>query len=219
MPQQSTCALGFWSAGVAMVAAVGYGVVQTLQLLGLLGKPWDDILIFGFSISIASPFVLTMVALHYVVPEEKRVWTHAAVVFAGMYATLVSLVYMTELAVTIPRTLQGAAGDVEFVTLREHSFFWAVDALGYVFMSVATLVAAPAFSREGLQLWLRWFFIAHGVQAPLIALILYYPRMLLLDSPWIVTGPGLLLLLAIFFRRERDRPAPVARGTPTTGRG
>ena len=214
MSQRNSHRLGMWAALAACAASTGYGVVQTMQILGITKPPLDAILIFGVSICIATPFVIAMVALLYAVPAEKRVWTHAGIAFAGMYATLVSLVYMTELFVTIPAQLQGAADKVQFVTLSEHSFFWAVDALGYIFMSFATLLAAGAFAWRGLQGWLKLFFVAHGVQAPLIVLILVRPDLLLIGSPWIVTAPVSMLLLAIFFARGTPAPIAVTSQTP-----
>ena len=200
--------LGIWSALAAGAASAGYGVVQTMQLVGVTKPPLDAILIFAVSICIATPFVIAMVALHYAVPAEKRVWTHAAAAFAAMYATLVSLVYMTELTVTIPAQMQGAADKVLFVTLNPHTFFWAIDALGYVFMSFATLLAAGALAWRGLQGWLKLLFIAHGVQAPVIVFILYRPDLILIGSPWIVTAPLAMLFLAIFLARTRNAPVP-----------
>jgi hypothetical protein len=51
---------GFWSAVASLAASVGYGVPQILQVLGLLPKPWDEILIFGPSLVLAPAFVLTL---------------------------------------------------------------------------------------------------------------------------------------------------------------
>lgn len=195
--------LGFWAALAAFVAATGYSVVQAMQVFGMITFPLDAILIFGFSICIATPFVIAMAAFHHVVSFEKRAWTLAAVVLAAMYATLVSMVYMTELTVTIPQTLQGHAGDVRFISLAPHSFFWAIDALGYVFMSVSTLLAAGALAWRGLEGWLKLFLILHGLQAPVIVMILLRPELLLWGSEWIITGPGSMLLMAVYFARAR----------------
>lgn len=195
--------LGFWAALVAFVAATGYSVVQVMQVLGLILFPLDAILIFGFSICIATPFVIAMAAFHHAVPFEKRAWTLAAVALASMYATLVSMVYMTELTVTIPQTLQGHAATVQPFTFAPHSFFWAIDALGYVFMSFAALLAAGALAWRGLEGWLRLFLILHGLQAPVIVMILLRPDLLLWGSEWIVTGPGAMLLMAVYFARAR----------------
>lgn len=195
--------LGFWAALAACTASSGYGVVQAMQVFGALKFPLDEILIFGFSICIATPFVIAMVAFHHSIPNAKRVWTHAAVALAGMYATLVSLVYMTELFVAVPARIRGMAESVAAITLSPHSFFWAVDALGYVFMSLAALLAAGALAWRGLQGWLKLLFVLHGLQAPIIILILCRPELLLWGSGWIVTGPGATLLMAVHFFRAK----------------
>jgi hypothetical protein len=193
--------LGFWAAMVSFAAASGYSVAQIMQVLGLLKFPLDEIMIFGFSIFIATPFVIAIAALHYAVPAEKRVWTHTAATLAAMYATLVSLVYMTELFVTVPARMNGAAAQVAAITLSEHSFFWAIDALGYVLMSIAALLAAGALSWRGLQGWLKLFLVLHGLQAPVIVLIMWHPDLLLWGSGWMLTGPGMMMLMAIYFLR------------------
>lgn len=193
--------IGFWTALVAFVAAFGFSVVQILQVIGLLTYPWDEILIYGFSLFIATPFMLAMLALHYVTPDEKRFWSHAAVLFAVMYATYVSLNYVVQLTAVIPY----AAPDPVLVQ-TPHSLFWTVDALGYIALGLATLFAVPLFARQGLQKWLRWFFLANGLITPLIAFVYFYPNfsttLLLLGLPWIVTVTGSMLLLALFFRRR-----------------
>ncbi len=71
MDENSVRKLGFWSAFVAFVAAIGYSVAQILQVAGVVGPPWDGVLIYGFSLFIATPFMLALLALHYVTPEEK----------------------------------------------------------------------------------------------------------------------------------------------------
>jgi hypothetical protein len=193
--------VGFWSALVAFVAASGFSIAQILQLIGLIRYPWDEILIYGFSLFIAVPFMLALLALHYVTPDEKRFWSHAAVLFAVMYATYVSLNYVVQLTAVIP---YGAPNPVLVQT--PHSLFWTVDALGYIALGLATLFAVPVFAKQGLQKWLRWFFLANGLITPLIAFVYFYPyfstTLLLLGLPWIVTATGSMLLLALFFWEE-----------------
>lgn len=195
--------IGFWTALVAFVAASGFSVVQILQVIGLLGYPWDEILIYGFSLFIATPFMLALLALHYVTPGEKRFWSHAAVLFAVMYATYVSLNYVVQLTAVIPY-----AAPNPVLVQTPHSLFWTVDALGYIALGLATLFAVPLFAKQGLQKWLRWFFLANGAITPLIAFVYFYPNfsttLLLLGLPWIVTVTGSMLLLTLFFRRRSD---------------
>jgi len=190
--------IGFWAAFVAFVAVVGFDIAQILQIIGMLWYPWDEILIYGFSLFIATPFMLSLLALHYITPEEKRFWSHAAVLFAVMYAIFVSFNYVVQLTAVIPFT------DPEPVLIQTpHSLFWTADALGYIALGFATLFAVPIFANQGLQKWARWFFLANALVTPLIAFVYFYPdfstTLLLLGSPWIVTTTGSIFLLALFF--------------------
>jgi hypothetical protein len=190
---------GFWFALVAFVAAVGFDLAQVLQIIGTLGTPWDGVFIYGFSLFIATPFLLAMVALHSVTPEQKRFWSLAAVLFAVMYATYVSLNYVVQLTAVIPY----AAPDPAIVQ-TPHSLFWTADALGYIALGLSTLFAVPLFAKQGVQRWVRWFFLANGLVTPLISFVYFYPDfsvgLLLLGVPWIVTATGSMLVLALFFR-------------------
>jgi hypothetical protein len=180
---------------------VGYDVFQILQIIGLLGKPWDEILIYGSSLFIAIPFMLAMLALYYLTPDDKKFWSHAAVLFAAMYAIYVNLNYVVQLTAVIPY----AAPDPVLIQ-TPHSLFWTVDALGYISLSLATLFAVPLFAKQGLQKWIKGFFLANGLVIPLFAVVYFYPvfstTLLLLGLPWIVTATGSIFLLAVFFAKR-----------------
>jgi hypothetical protein len=96
--------VGFRSAFVAFVASAGFSIAQILQIIGLISYPWDEVLIYGFSLFIAAPFMLALLALHYVTPDEKKFWSHAAVLFAVMYVTYVSLNYIVQLTADFTMT-------------------------------------------------------------------------------------------------------------------
>jgi hypothetical protein len=192
---------GFWSALVAFVAAVGFSVALILQVLGVIVFPWDGILIFGFSLCIATPFMLAILALHYTVPNEKKIWSHAALLFAVIYTVYVTLNYVVQLGTVIPMT--ATADEIRILNQTPHSLLWDADALGYIFMGLATLFAFPVFTKQGVQRWLRGFFLANGLITPLVALVYFYPKfsygLLFLAFPWSITLPGSMLLLALFF--------------------
>jgi hypothetical protein len=196
---------GFWSALVAFVAAVGFSVALVLQVGGMLVFPWDGILIFGFSLGIATPFLLAILALHYTVPNEKKIWSHAALLFAVIYTVYVTLNYVVQLGTVIPMT--APADEIHFLNQTPHSLLWDADGLGYIFMGLATLIAFPVFTKHGVQRWLRGFFLANGLITPLVAVYYFYPNnsngLLLVDSPWAITVPGSVLLLAFFFSSLR----------------
>ena len=199
--QKIVSTFGFWSALVAFVAAVGFSVALILQVGGVLAFPWDGILIFGFSLCIATPFMLAILALHYTVPNEKKIWSHAALLFAVIYTVYVTLNYVVQLGTVIPMT--ATADEIRVLNQTPHSLLWDADALGYIFMGLATLFAFPVFTKQGIQRWLRGFFLANGLITPLVAVYYFYPNfsygLLLVDTPWLITLPGAMLLLAVFF--------------------
>jgi hypothetical protein len=196
---------GYRSALVALVAASGFSVFQILQIIGVVPEPWDEILIYGFSLCIATPFMIAILALHYVTPVEKQFWSHAAVIFTAIYAAFVSLNYLVQLTAVIPY----AAPDPVLVQ-TPHSLFWTVDALGYIALGLATLFAAPLFAKQGPHKWLRRFFLANACVTPLISFVYFYPvfttTLLLLGLPWIVTAVGSIFFLTLFFRTNTGIP-------------
>ena len=144
--------------------------------------------------------------MHYTTPGNKKFWTHAALTFTILYAVFVTANYVVQLATVIPNTLKGHLDEVRILQQTPHSMFWNFDALGYIFMGLATLIAVPAFEKTGFQKWVRISFIAHACVTPLISMVYFYPtysyNLLLLGFPWAVTAPLSMLLLALNFRKE-----------------
>ncbi len=79
---------------------------------------------------------------------------YGAISFATVYASLVSLVYVTWLFVAEPHLLNGTESQVELI-FEPGSFMQMVDGIGYTFMGVAALFAAPCFTFEVLLLQLN----------------------------------------------------------------
>lgn len=212
--------LGFWSAIVALVGAVGYIVSVPLQILNVVSPLQDAIIAFGFSLMMPVPFLLAMLALHYTVPEEKRFWSHAAVVFAVIYSTYCTLNYVVQLTTVIPagyywtfENQVGTVGSLSLLNQTPHSLFWDIDGLGYIFLNLATLFAFPIFEKRGLQKWVGRFFLINGLTTPFFATAYFYPTfsipVLMLGAPWAITVPGSLLLLALFFRDYKNKTSQV----------
>jgi hypothetical protein len=151
--------IGFWSGLIAFTSTIAFTVAQTLQLLGVIRYPLDEILIYGFSLCIVIPFLLEMLALHYITPPEKKFWSHAALIFTILYVAFVTANYIVQLATVIPMTLQGASDEILMLKQTPHSLFWDFDAIGYIFMGFATLFAVPIFEQQGFQKWVRYSFL------------------------------------------------------------
>lgn len=198
--------LGYYAGVIAFVANAAFVVFQILQLLGVLTYPYDEILIFTFSLCIVIPFLLEMLALHHATPEHKKIWTHAALIFTIIYAVFVIANYVVQLTTVIPMTVKGNGDAVKILSQTPHSMFWDYDAVGYIFMGLATLFAAQVFEKTGIQKWVRISFLANAAVTPLIVFVYFYPtfseRLLLLALPWTITAPTAMLMLAIMFKKN-----------------
>jgi uncharacterized protein (TIGR03382 family) len=85
--------------------------------------------------------------------------------------------------------------------------FWDYDALGYISMGLATLIAVPALSNVGFEKWVRLSFILNALVTPLISIVYFYPtystKLLFLGFSWAITAPLFMLMLAIMLRRRQ----------------
>lgn len=207
--------VGFWSGVAAFASVVAYDVVQILQIVGVLRFPLDEILIYGTSLCIVVPFVLAMLSLHYLTPDNRRFWTHASLIFTTIYAVFVTANYVVQLVTVIPAKMAGASEAVRLLDQTPHSLFWNFDAIGYISMGMAALLAVPALRKDGFERWGRISFMAHALVTPLISIVYFYPtfsqRLLFLGFPWAITAPLFMMMLAIMLRRRGS--APVLRET------
>lgn len=198
--------VGYWSGLAAFASVVAYDVVQILQIVGVLRFPLDEILIYGTSLCIVVPFVITILSLHYLTPADKQFWTNASLVLTTIYAVFVTANYVVQLVTVIPAKMAGASESIRVLEQTPHSLFWNFDAIGYISMGLATLFAIPALSNTGFERWVRRSFIAHALVTPLIAVVYFYPRfsqkLLLLGFPWAITAPLFMIMLAIVLRRR-----------------
>jgi hypothetical protein len=198
--------VGFWSGLSAAAATVAFLVVQTLQLLGVTGFPLDDVLIYATSLCITLPFLLMMLALHHLSERGKRFWTHAAVIFSVIYAVFVIANYVVQLATVIPAHVSGDSSTIRVLEQYPHSMFWNYDAVGYIAMGLAALLATPAFESTGIERWARRALIAHFLTTPLISIVYFYPvyshTLLMLGYPWGITAPLFMILVAFSLRRR-----------------
>lgn len=202
-----TYKFGFFTALIAFFAATGYCVVQVLQVLNFIRFPVADILIYSFSLCIAIPFMLSVMALHHSVPEEKKLWSHASLLLAVLYAVYASFVYVVQLATVVPKMIAKTSASITVLEMNPHSLFWSLDALTYICLGLSTLFGTFAFGMTGTARIARSFFLANALVTPLIAFVYFYPHfstsMLWIGSSWIITAPGSMLMLALYFNDEK----------------
>jgi hypothetical protein len=209
----STKAIGFWSAVLATVLSITYVIGQLAEWMGFMGSgggaenastPFGLVVLLTPSLFLGSAFLVLVVSIHELSSPERKVWSHLAVVFATAYAVLISINYFVQLTWVAPRLTRGQIQGIEpFLFTPFDSFLYAVDILGYSFMSVATLFAARVFTGEGQERLARVFLTANGLLLPFIALQMYVHSLIWIAALWAVTFPGSTWSLAILFRRSR----------------
>ena len=91
--------LGFWSAVLATIFSITYDVGQLAEWLGMLGSgggpenastPLGLVVLLTASLFLGTAFLLLLVSVHQLASLDKRVWSHAAVVFGTAYTVLIS---------------------------------------------------------------------------------------------------------------------------------
>lgn len=208
----ATRSVGFWSAVTATVCSIAYVLLQLAEWMGWLGSrggpeslstPLGIILLLTPSLILGSAFLVLVVSVHQLASADRKVWSHAAIGFATAYATLISLVYYVQLTLVGPRLASGRMEGIEvFRFVPFDSFLYAVDILGYSFMSVATLFLARALTGPGLTRWARWSLTANGLLVPFLALQMYVHSLIWIASLWAVTFPASTWMLARLFHRS-----------------
>lgn len=208
----SVMRIGLWSAVLASIFAITYSVGQLFEWLGYFGSggspnnpstPLGLFVLLTPSLLLGPSFLVMMVSVYHLAPEEKRIFGQIGVVFAVVYAVLISMNYYVQLTVVAPRLASGNTSGISVLLFIPYNTFpYAVDLLGYGYMSLATLASAFVFSGEGRERLARWFMIANGLILPFLVFQTYFPILIWPASLWAVTFPGSTILLATIFRHR-----------------
>jgi hypothetical protein len=130
--QPSVRALGPWSAVFCTFFSLAYVLAQLAEWAGLLGSaggphsrstPFGLAVLLTPSLLLGISFVVLMVSVHYLAEASTRIWSHAAVAFASIYATLISIVYYVQLAFVIPRLASGRTEGIELLLFEPFDSF------------------------------------------------------------------------------------------------
>lgn len=211
----SVRSLGYWSAIFSTIFSITYIIAQLIEWMGLLGSqggpenpstPMGLVWLLTPSLLLGVSFVILMVSIHYYASESDKIWSHLGLTFATAYAVLIGIVYFVQLTLVVPRLMSGNTQDIQLLIFTPFdSFLYAVDILGYSFMSLATLFTARIFTGDGLKKIVRWFLTANGVLIPFLVFQMYYHPLIFIASLWAITFPGSTISLAILFKRQETK--------------
>ena len=186
--------LGFWSAIIATLLVIVAGITATASI-----QPFATII--GFMLTIS--FLVVMACIHCYAPEERKVFSLVGFSFAIIYAALISVNYFIQLTFVRQSTFDVSI----FEMTNSQSMMWVIEVLGYFFMGLATLFAAPIFKSGKIESVIKWLFVTNGILGILtpIGYGLNLPIEILLGGLiiWDIVMPISTASLAILFRRTK----------------
>jgi hypothetical protein len=148
--------------------------------------------------------IVVMACLHSLAPESKKVFSLIAVAFSSVYATIISVNYYIQLFVV---RLNIESGDLDGLLLLAmpnlHSVFFALEVIGYMFLSLAALFVLPVFGSGRLARWIRVFVIISSGLGIFGAIVALFDQPLLIFAGlglWSLTFPIAMILIAMYFR-------------------
>ncbi len=220
--------LGFWSAILTAVCAAAFFLAGILTpprsgpfapAAATIPYPYTNVAAFipgdylwlYPGILLAPVFIVLMVCIHSYARSDRKVFSHAALSFAVIYATIILVDYFIQFTIVIPSILSGETTGLSLLTqYNPHGIFIAFETLGYSMMSVAFLFTAAVFSGGRLERALRWIFAADVVFVVLFfaALSLFKYDLVafevtILTINWIVLIVSGVLLGVLFRRAGR----------------
>ncbi len=220
--------LGFWAAILTAIIAAVFFIAGILTpprsgpfapAANVVPYPYTDVAAFipgdyywlYPGILLAPLFVILMVCVHSYARSDRKLFSHIALSFAIIYATIILIDYVTQFTIVIPSILTNeTAGLSLFTQYNPHGFFITFETLGYTMMSGAFLFIAAVFAGGRLERVLRWVFVA-GVVAALVLFImlslLNYDliafEVTILTINWIILIVAGVLLSVMFRRAGR----------------
>jgi hypothetical protein len=147
-----------------------------------------------------------MVSVHCYASDERKVFSLVGLSFAIIYATLIGVNYFIQLTFVRQSTFDVSVFDMT----NNQSMMWVIEVLGYFFMGLSTLFAAPVFGKGKIEGLVRWLFVVNGILGILtpIAYALSLPMEILLGGliVWDIVMPLATASLAYLFRRVGQLP-------------
>jgi hypothetical protein len=163
---------GFW----AGVAATALNVLFTIGILAIPATKWTDPQTFASafkpveilpsipSLLLGPAMVVLMLSVHYYAPQDKKILSLAAAAFTILYAGLCGVNYFVQITVVRQSILNGDFVRLApFIMANPQSAMLAIDTLGYFFLFLATLFAAPIFAGGKLENAIRWLLVISGI--------------------------------------------------------
>jgi hypothetical protein len=217
-PQKPAIILGFWSAIFASVLMILFVLTAIATSLMLPMKAWNGIQTYAENFNfldmasfipaffLAPTMVILIACINAIASESKKIFSQIGLAFAIVYATIIPTNYYLQLFVVRLNLQDGTLEGLSILAQPNlHSIFFALETLGYGFLSLATLFVSLVFTSGKLEVWMRTLFIVSGAVGIFGVLIAPFDQPYLIFAGlgiWSLAFPISTILLSIFFRRS-----------------
>jgi hypothetical protein len=213
--QANVKSLGFWSAILAAILSLVFAVLAVAfsppewNGIEAYAQRYDFLQMLNMIPVLVVPIavIVVMACLHSLAPESKKVFSLTAVAFSAIYATIIPVNYYIQLFVVRLNIVSGDLDGLQLLAMPNlHSVFFALETIGYMFLSLATLFILPVFGSGKLAHWIRVFVIISGGLGIFGAIVALFDQPLLIFAGlglWSLTFPIAMILVAMYFRERK----------------
>lgn len=219
------------SRGVSVAGAAGaifslalslfYVATQLLEWLGWLGSgggPHSVSAASGLlwllipSLLLGPAYLLLIASLTAAAPQSRKAFGMMALACAAVYAALTGSVYFVQLAIVVPRlAVNHDLGSLEALRFTPFvSPLYAVDILGYAFMSISAGFASAALPHLAGTRTARLLLIAIAALLPFLIGQMFLTSLIWASATWGVSFPLAMAVLARIFinslNEQRTKP-------------
>jgi len=216
--QKTAIKLGFWSAIFASVFTILFVFTAIATSLMFPMKAWNGIQTyvenFNFlhmasfipAFFLAPTMIVLIACINAIATTSKKIFSQIGLAFAIVYAAIIPTNYYLQLFVVRLNLQSGTLEGLSILAQPNlHSIFFALETLGYGFLSLATLFISLVFNSGKLEIWIRSLFIVSGAVGIFGVLVAPFDQPYLIFAGlglWSLAFPISTILLSIFFRRS-----------------
>lgn len=195
--------IGFYSSIVAATLNTVFLIFAVIEIIGeinnLQGFSLKFLQMFP-SIFLAPTFIIVVVTLNNKIEKSKKIWTQLAIPFAIIYAVMVTIVYFVAMTIIIPEQMDETNKMVEPLLYEFGSFLYAINVLGYGFMSLSTLFLSFAYSNNKIT---RFLLLLNGILFIIIPMQMIFPSLLYVSALQGLTFPTSMIFVGFSFKNNK----------------
>lgn len=203
---------GFWSAlSITVLGAAYFLLIIVTMVIGDFRLPppaYVQTFAAVVDLLLCPALVILFVSILYTVAEEKKAFAHVGLIFATIFAVMVTTNRFIQITVVRLSTIEGDLDGLKrFLPYDTRSAMFALELFGFgFFLSIALLFAAMSLSPVGLQRKVRFAFFVYAVLG-LVSIAGYTANSLITNVGFVAWGLVLYIgtgLLAAAFRKQRQ---------------